>query len=175
MIDLLILYVLLKRDLTMYAIHKRILESFCPYTTPSFGAIKPALVRLEKNGMISYSSIMSDGGKLSKFYSITKEGMKKLKSLLLEPLSSNPLQFYAEAGIRLSCASFLDKSDCEELFMNIKSTALLHKSNAEKVLSDEYISVDFYQRMVLDNSVCGYKNIISLVEGLEKDNAGNSK
>src|SRR5574344_2070319 len=79
MIDLMILFVLLKRDLTMYAVHKRIEENFLPYTNPSFGAIKPALVRLEKNGFLTSAKIMSDGGKLSVFYSITKDGMIVLK------------------------------------------------------------------------------------------------
>ena len=52
MIELMILFVLLKRDLTMYSIQKRIREYFLPFTNPSFGAIKPALVRLEKNKFI---------------------------------------------------------------------------------------------------------------------------
>ena len=68
MIELLILYSLLKHDFTMYAIHKRISENFQAFTNPSFGAIKPALVRLEKRGCIRSAKIMSDGGKLSIFY-----------------------------------------------------------------------------------------------------------
>ena len=81
-----ILYILLKHDLTMYAIHKRIQENFLAFTSPSFGAVKPALVRLEKQGCISSSKIMSDGGKLSVYYSITKEGFKDLRTLLLKHL-----------------------------------------------------------------------------------------
>ena len=174
MIDLLILYVLLKHDLTMYAIHKRIQEKFLAYTTPSFGALKPALVRLEKNGCITSAKIMSDGGKLSVFYSITKEGLKELKKLLLKPFSTNPLQFLSDARVKISCAGFLDKEDCIDLFMEIKSNALVHKVNAEKILSDKYTPLDFYQRVVLDNTICEYKNFISMIEGLEKDNARNS-
>ncbi|MBQ8460110.1 PadR family transcriptional regulator [bacterium] len=175
MIDLMILYVLLKHDLTMYAIHKRIQENFLAYTSPSFGAIKPSLVRLEKQGCISSSKIMSDGGKLSVYYSITKEGLRELKALLLKPLSSNPLQFLSDARVKLSCISFLDKESSEEVFENIKSNALMHKVNAEKILADEYTPLTFHQRIVLDNTICEYKNFISMVEGLEKDNAGNSK
>ena len=47
MIELLILYVILKRDYTMYSIQKRIEDNFAPFTKPSFGALKPALRRLE--------------------------------------------------------------------------------------------------------------------------------
>ena len=168
-----ILYILLKHDLTMYAIHKRIQENFLAFTSPSFGAVKPALVRLEKQKFISSSKIMSDGGKLSVYYSITKEGVKELRNLLLKPLSQNPLQFLSDARIKLSCISFLDGADAHDVFVDIKSNALLHKNNAEYILSDEYTPLTFQQRVVLDNAVCEYKNFVSLVEGLEKSNASN--
>ncbi len=168
-----ILYILLKHDLTMYAIHKRIQENFLAFTSPSFGAVKPALVRLEKQKFISSSKIMSDGGKLSVYYSITKDGVKELRNLLLKPLSQNPLQFLSDARIKLSCISFLDGTDAHDVFVDIKSNALLHKNNAEYILSDEYTPLTFQQRVVLDNAICEYKNFVSLVEGLEKSNAGN--
>ncbi len=175
MIDLMILYVLLKQDLTMYAIHKRIEEKFLAFTNPSFGALKPALVRLEKAGCITSAKIMSEGGKLSVFYSITKEGMKELKNLLLKPFSNNPLQFISDAKVKLCCASFLSKDECTQMFEDIKSFAYLHKVNAENIMADEYTPIDFYQRIVLDNTICAYNNFISMIEGFEKENAGNSK
>ena len=52
MIELLILYLLNKYQLTMYAVQKKISEEFAIYTKPSFGTIKPALVRLEAKGFI---------------------------------------------------------------------------------------------------------------------------
>lgn len=175
MIELLILYLLISRDLTMYAIHKRIKENFEAYTTPSFGALKPALVRLEKQNYLTTTKIMSDGGKLSVYYSITKDGLKELRNLLLKPFSSNPVQFLSDARIKLSCAEFLDEDDCAKMFENIKANALLHKVNAEKILNDEYTPVNFYQKIVLDNAICEYKNFISMIESMGKDNARNSK
>ena len=175
MIHLMILFVLLKHDLTMYAIHKRIEEKFLAFTNPSFGALKPALVRLEKAGCITSAKIMSEGGKLSVFYSITKEGMKELKNLLLKPFSNNPLQFISDAKVKLCCASFLSKDECTQMFEDIKSFAYLHKVNAENIMADEYTPIDFYQRIVLDNTICAYNNFISMIEGFEKENAGNSK
>lgn len=175
MIDLMILFVLLKRDLTMYAIHKSIQEKFLAFTNPSFGALKPALVRLEKNGCVTSAKIMSEGGKLSVFYSVTKDGLKELKKLLIQPFSNNPLQFISDASVKLSCASFLSVEEAGEMFEEIKSNALMHKFNAEKILSDEYNPIDFYQKIVLNNTICEYNNFISMVEGFEKSNASNSK
>ncbi len=175
MIELMILFVLTKRELTMYSVHKYIEENFGAYSKPSFGAIKPALVRLENNKYITSRKMMSDGGKLSVFYSITKDGLEELKRLILEELSENPLQFLSNARIKLSCASFLDKEECAKLFFHIKSLAVKHKYNAENAINDEYNQLSFYQRIVLDNAICDYSNFITIVEGLEKENAGNSK
>ena len=174
MIDLIILFILLKRDLTMYAIKKHIADKFGPFTNPSFGTLKPALSRLEKLGAISSSKVMSEGGKLSAFYSITDYGVKELRNLLLQPFSQNPIQFLSDAKIKLCCTSFLSSQDAESLFENIKAGAYQHKNNAKKILEDEYNSTDFYQKIILDNTICEYNNFISMIEGLEKENGRNS-
>lgn len=174
MIELLILYVLTKRDLTMYAIQKHINDNFAPFTKPSFGVIKPALKRLETKGFLTYRKMMSDGGKLSVFYTITKSGKEELKRLLLEDLSENPVQFLSNARIKLSCAGYLDNQERKSLFFNIKSLAMQHKFTTENMLDDEYNQFNFYQKIILDNTMCEFKNLITIVEGLEKDNARNS-
>jgi DNA-binding PadR family transcriptional regulator len=168
--ELLILYALSKKELTMYAVSKAIMDSFAAYTQPSFGAIKPALTRLEKGNFIRSRKAMSDGGKLSGFYSTTSEGQEELKKLLLEKISSNPLQFNSNARIKLSCASFLDKDERSELFFQIKTKAQEHKYAAEKILENESNSLSFYQKIILDNTICEYENFINIIEGLEKEN-----
>ena len=55
MIELLIMYILSKSPHTMYGVLKDILKNFSPYTKPSFGTVKPALLRLEKKGAICSS------------------------------------------------------------------------------------------------------------------------
>lgn len=168
MIELLILYVLSEREMTMYAILKHILDNFGAYTKPSFGAIKPALTRLEKQNLLRVRKSMSDGGKLSGYYSITSEGREELKKLILEKISENPLQFQSIASIKLSCVSYLSKEEREQLFFQIKAKAQEHKSTAEKTLDKEK-SLTFYQRIVLDNTIIEYKNLITLIENLERD------
>ena len=118
---------------------------------------------------------MSDGGKLSVFYIINRSGLEELSRLILENLSENPVQFLTNARIKLSCASFLSKEECADLFFHIKSLAMQHKYNAEAIINDEYNHLSFYQRIVLDNAICEYANFITILEGLEKENAGSSK
>lgn len=174
MIELLILYIISKREFTMYAIQKGIESEFASFTRPSFGALKPALRRLEFNGFISTRKMMSDGGKLSVYYSITKSGEKELKRLIMEKLSDNPLQFAANVRIKLSLADFLDKEEKKELFFETKALALSFKKAAENILNDEYTNKNFYQKILLDNTICEYSNLITIIEGFEKDNERNS-
>lgn len=174
MVEILILYTILNREFTMYAVQKEIEKSFGIFSTPSFGAIKPALRRLEYNGFVNSRKMMSDGGKLSIYYSITKTGVSELKRLLLEDFSDNPLQFLSNAKIKLSCAELLDKDKKDELFFAVKAKALHFKTCAEKILNDEYTDKSFYQKILLDNTICEYANFITIVEGFEKDNARNS-
>jgi len=174
MIELLILNSILKRELTMYGISKHIEENFGAFTKPSFGAIKPALQRLEKGGFLTLRKMMSEGGRLSVFYTITKTGREELVRLLLENLSENPLQFLSNAGVKLSCAAVLEKDERKKLFFNMKTLAAIHKNETEKILNNEYNPLSFYQKIVLDNALCEYKNFITIIEGLEKDNARES-
>lgn len=48
------------------------------------------------------------------------------------------------------------------------------KSFSQSMLEDEYNHINFYQKVVVDNAMCEFANLITLVEGLEKDNARNS-
>ena len=174
MIELLILYILLKRDFTMYSIQKRIDENFAPFTKPSFGALKPALRRLEEKECLTSRKIMSDGGKLSVYYEISRNGIAELKRLILEDLSDNPLQFLSNARAKLCCANCLNSDERKRLFFSVKSRAMQFKTLSQNVLNDEYNHINFYQKVVIDNALCEFSNLITLVEGLEKDNAGNS-
>lgn len=174
MIELLILYIIANREYTMYSIQKEIENNFGTYTRPSFGALKPALRRLEYSGFISSRKMMSEGGKLSVYYIAEKAGITELKKLLLEEFSDNPLQFISNAKIKLSCAEMLNKEQKEELFFKVKSKALGFKNSADKILKDEYTQKSFYQKILLDNTMCEYDNFITIIEGFEKDNARNS-
>ena len=174
MIELLILYVLLKRDFTMYSIQKRIDENFAPFTKPSFGALKPALRRLEEKECLTSRKTMSNGGKLSVYYEISRNGIAELKRLILEDLSDNPLQFLSNARAKLCCADCLNTDERKRLFFSVKSRAMQFKTLSQNILNDDYNHINFYQKVVIDNALCEFSNLITLVEGLEKDNAGNS-
>ena len=167
MIELLILFVLSSAPLTMYGVLKSILKNFSPYTKPSFGTIKPALLRLEKKGILITSKSISDGGKVSILYSLTTKGLDELKNKILSVDTENPVQFLTNARIQLACASFLDFSSQQILFEKLKKRAIIIRTDAENKISDDSISPTYFHRLVLDNTICEYNNFINLIEGLE--------
>ena len=170
MIELLILFELSKKTLTMYGISKEIRNSFSVLTTPSYGTIKPALTRLESNGFIKTQKTMSPGGRPSTYYSITSEGINELKKLIIYPPQDNPIQFLTTARIKLACADILDKSEQLELIRQLKHKTENLLIDTQNIMKKNNLS--YYPSMVFDNLICEYKNLISLLEGFK--NACNS-
>ena len=168
MIELLILFELSKKTLTMYGISKEIRASFSVLTTPSYGTIKPALTRLEKDGFVKSQKTMSSGGRPSNYYSATKEGINELKRLLISPPQDNPVQFLTTARIKLACADILNKDEQAELIKHLKIKAESLLIETQSMLKNKDFS--YFPKMVFDNLVCEYKNLILLLEGLK--NAG---
>ena len=95
----------------MYKISKYIKDYFRAFITPSFGSIKPAQKNLEEKGFVESRKSLSQGGKQYGYYSITQAGREELKKQILSPIPKNPVQFFANANIKISCASLLDKKE----------------------------------------------------------------
>ncbi len=169
MIELIILYVLKDREYTMYGVRKRIMEYFSPYTCPSFGSIRPTLQKLTKKGFVNCREYMSEGGRHSCFYTRTEKGLQELKRLMMEPLTYNPVQFLSSASIKLFCTDILDKKQKTEMFLSLKASATKFMNLAQGILDDEYTPKDFYQNIILNNTICELKNIITIIENFEKE------
>lgn len=165
MIELLILFELSRKVLTMYGISKEIRGAFSVLTTPSYGTIKPALKRLENAGFIKTQKSMSKGGRPSVFYSITPEGINELKRLITLPPMENPIQFLTSARIKLACADVLDADMQKNLFRHLKIKAESILIDTQNMMNTKELS--YFPKMVFDNLTCEYKNFISLVEGFE--------
>ena len=164
MIELLILYLLSKKVLTMYGISREIKNDFSALTLPSYGTIKPALNRLENSNCVRTQKTMSKGGRPSTYYSITNTGEEEFVNLLLKNPPDNPIQFLTVARVKLVCAEIIDKKYQKELFKILKLKSESIALDINNLLKKR--DLDFHQKMVFDNLLCEYKNFISLLEGL---------
>ena len=158
MIELLILFELSKKVLTMYGVSKEIRNTFSVLTTPSYGTIKPALTRLETSGFVKTQKTMSKGGRPSVYYSITPSGIDELKRLLTAPPGENPIQFLTSARIKLACADVLDNRQQLALFSQLKKKAESILIDTKNLVSSKDLS--YFPGMVFDNLICEYRNCL---------------
>lgn len=165
MLDLMILYVIYEYELSMYLILKRIHEIFGDFSKPSFGAIRPALTKLENDGFIKSRKTFSDGGKQTGYYIITSDGKKALKMKLFENLSSNPVQFKSNSAIKIIISEILPKEQQEEVFNGISKQIEMLKIDAEKKLQK---NLKFYQKILIDNLIVEYDNYLKLLSKIGK-------
>lgn len=171
--EILILYILLNSQTTMYGIAKAISKQFGYISSPSFGTLQPALKRLEKKELVTASKFFTDGGKPYFFYSITESGKKFLTEKLMSKPSKNPIQLYPEIKIKLTCLDILNSDNKKELCKTLKAEVQKLKTNAEKIMTSAEYKDNGSGRMVLDATVTEYKNMLDVIERLEK-NACNS-
>ena len=61
----------------------------------------------------------------------------------------------------------MEDSEKLELYKLLKTQLVKLKKEAEAILADGGIDENYYQRMILDNTICDFNNLLSLIEGFE--------
>ena len=163
MYEIAILYILNKYDATIYRVAKIIDEFFFSCFKSSLGTINPTLKRLEKAGCVVSTDKMSEGGMLSKIYSITPEGKKHLTDLLLSFKSVNPYHILNDTKAVLYCSDVLTSSEYAEFKENILNMLELHRIKLEKGLKNEYITLNNIQRKIAEHTLEETTKLIQLL------------
>ena len=169
MIEILILYIIHKREKTIYSIRKEIIEIFGTFTKPSIGTIHPALQRLLKEGAVSLTERMSSGGKKSSYYSITKRGFEYFKELFLNSASENPSLFYTQLQARLGTMGLLKPEDRKLFISDFSKKMDLYQFELENKLNDEFIELDYYQEQLLNKTLKELKSLKEYLKNLKVD------
>lgn len=163
MIEIVILYILNKYDATIYRVSKIIDELFFGYLKSSTGTLNPALKRLEKMGCVEFLEKMSDGGMLSKIYSITSEGKKHLTDLLQTYTLSNPYHVLNETKVLLYCSDVLSINELIAFKENLLNNLELYKFKLENGLKNEYITLNDIQKNTVKITLDEVNGLIDLL------------
>jgi DNA-binding PadR family transcriptional regulator len=118
--ELLILFVLLNQECTIYKIRKSINKYFSLFHSTSMGSIHPALKKFHAQNYVSVKKSMSKGGQRSSVYSVTDEGRKYFETLMLEDLPENPAAAAQFAKIKMFLLSTLEKPVRKSAIANLK-------------------------------------------------------
>ncbi len=172
MIEILILYILSKREKTIYSIRKEIIEIFGAYTKPSIGTIHPALKRLLKKEAVSVYEKMSDGGKKSSYFSMAKKGLEVFKEYFFSDIYDNPSLFYTHLHARLTVMGLLSVEERKTFISDTLKKLEINKIDIESKLKDEYLELDYYQRQTMTRTLNEYKTLSEFIKQLKVDNAG---
>ena len=148
MIEILILYTIHRRERTLYAIRKDIIDLFGTFTKPSIGTIYPALKRLMKEDAVSVYEKISEGGKKFCYFSITPKGFNVFRKYFFNSQSDNPSLFYTQIQARFATMGLLDNKDKKEFIEDSSKKIEIYKFELEKKLKDEFLELDYYQRML---------------------------
>lgn len=171
MIEILILYTIHKRERTLYGIRKEIIEVFGTFTKPSIGTIHPALQRLLKDGAVSVFEKISDGGKKSSYYSITKKGFETFKKMFFNSASENPSLFYTQLQARFGTMGLLSVDDRKTFLSEFSKKIDIYQFELESKLNDEFLELDYYQRQLLNKNLTELKSLREYIKTLKVDYA----
>lgn len=163
MIEIVILYILNKYDCTTYKISKIIDELFFGYLKSSLGTLNPALKRLEKMGCVVYNEKMSDGGMLSKIYSITPAGKKHIAQSLQVYEFINPAYILNEAKVALYCSDVLSINELVSFKENLLNYLELYKIKLQRGLENEYIDLNELQKQTVKVTLDEVDGLIKLL------------
>ena len=164
MLELLILYILNKYDCTIYKIQKLIEDMFFIFSCPSLGAINPALKRLEGLSCVEYTSVMSDGGKLSKIYKITPFGLKYLKETISIFDFKNQAHMLNNAKVCIAISDVLNDEQKEKFNFVVQNRLKILKTDIENKLKDPYILYTEIQKDILNAQIKEVEDLIKITE-----------
>ena len=164
MTEILILYILIKYDATIYKIKKLIEEKFFMYASPSLGAINPALKKLEELSCVEFESKMSDGGMLSKTYKITPFGQKYLKSIISSYKFKNKAHILNNASILVCISDILDDEDKKELIKNCLNNLLILRAETVSALENPYNLYTEMQKQTIGTNLLAIEKLIEVMQ-----------
>lgn len=169
MIEILILYVINKREKTIYSIRKDIIEYFGTFTKPSVGTIYPALQRLLKENAVSVNDRMSEGGKKSSYYSITKKGYDYFRTLFFAETTDNPSLFYNQMQSRLATMGLLNIEERKQFIAEVSKKIDIFQFEIDNKLSDEFIDFDYFQTQLLNHTKTELLSLKSYFKNLKAE------
>ncbi len=164
MTEILILYILIKYDATIYKIKKLIEEKFFMYASPSLGAINPSLRKLEGLSCVEFESKMTDGGMLTKTYKITTFGQKYLKSLISSYKFKNKAHILNNASILVCISDILEEDEKKELFQNCLNNLKILRAETTAALENPYNLYTERQKGVINSQLAAVEKLIEEIQ-----------
>ena len=150
--EILVLYILKRHDLTIYSLQKAIEEIFFPYYKPSVGSLSPILDKMQEKGLLSCDEKFSKGGLLSKKFSITQDGLKYFRELVLNYKFTGLANVLREVSTFMIISEVFSSEDKNELYLKLKDNLLVLRNKLDETLNNPYLALANNQLSVLSST-----------------------
>ena len=150
--EILVLYILKRHDLTIYSLQKAIEEIFFPFYKPSVGSLSPILDKMQEKGLLSCDEKLSKGGMLSKKFSITQDGLKQLRELVVNYKFTGLANIFKEVSTFMIMAETFSVEDKKELQLRLKDNLLSLRNKLDETLNNPYLALANSQLAVLSST-----------------------
>ncbi len=150
--EILVLYILKRHDLTIYSLQKAIEEIFFPYYKPSVGSLSPILDKMQTQGLLSCDEKFSKGGLLSKKFSITQEGLKYFRELVVNYKFTGVANALREASTFMIMSETFSLEEKRELQLKLKDNLLTLRNKLDETLNNPYLALQSAQLAVLSST-----------------------
>lgn len=165
MIDLLILYTLIKGPNSFYGIKKFVDFAFLPFISISYGSIHPALTKLEENGFISVDKKISRGGQRRSSYKINAKGKVKFSELMEKELPQSPQQAKQLSDIKIMLLDEVEQESKAIIIKDIIRFCEIQVINTKVVLENKELPQS--QHKHLSQHINAYEEYIKYLNKLQ--------
>lgn len=159
--ELLILFILMNQDCTIYKIRKNINKYFFLFHSASMGTIYPVIQKLHSNGYIGVKKHTSPGGQKSSVYSIKNHGKKYFEKLMLQEIPENYSFSDQLAGVKILLLPNLNVYEKKITILNVKdyyknkildfeSFQENYKNDSESEIKN--LNINYVQKLINDLS-----------------------
>jgi DNA-binding PadR family transcriptional regulator len=156
-----ILGFLSEQPMSGYDIKRKMELSVAHFFDASFGAIYPALKRMEKDGYVKKEIIQQDGKPNKNLFVITDQGREEFQKYMKSPI--NPTIMRSDLLIRLFFGRFATKENVIRWMENEKEKEQQQLDSLSLVKSN-YPNIDRFQEITLHYGLENAKMTIKLLE-----------
>lgn len=156
-----ILGFIFEKSMSGYEIKQKMENSVSYFFDASFGAIYPALRKMEKEGLVEKQVVQQEGKPNKNLFAITVKGKDQFQNYLGSPI--NPTIMRSDILIRIFFGRFTAIEKIKQWLLEERDKNQAMYDNLRKV-SEKYPKMDQYQRFTLEYGIRNAEMILGMID-----------
>lgn len=149
------------KPMSGYDIKQMMENSVSYFFDASFGAIYPALRKMEKEGLVEKQVIQQDGKPNKNLFAITEKGKEQFQHYLESPI--NPTVMRSDILIRIFFGRFTTKEKITQWLLEEREKNQVMVNNLNRI-AKQYPEMEQYKRFTLKYGILQAEMIMGLID-----------